>query len=827
MTDQEKGPDTAAGSIEAPVKEGEVIGNVPGTDVSDNSERTALKADPDESLGFLLKWSPEGPWALTCIQTDRKAIETRTFYPKDEAALLQWLTQYNGVRNIYFHVNPVIRDVKKKAEREDIKELAWLHVDVDPRAGEDIGEERARALKLFTSNLPKGVPAPTCIIFSGGGYQAFWKLRTPLPVDGDLAKAEDVKRYNQQLERLFSADNCHNIDRIMRLPGTLNIPNANKLKKGRVVELAKVVDFNENIYDISQFTPAPASPNSDSVRHAVEIDTGSIERVADVNALVEYGVPDRVKVAIVQGKHPDQPLKGDNSRSAWLFFVCCNLVRCGVPDEMIYAIITDKEFGISESVLELGSRAESYALRQIERAHEGVDDPWLRKLNDKHAVIGNLGGKCRVIEEVYEPLLKRHALTRQSFDDFRNRYRNKKVQIGTTKEGNPVMMAVGNWWIDHPKRRQYETLVFAPNKHVEDAYNLWTGYGCEPAPGDCSLFLDHVRRNICRNNEEHFQYLIAWMARAVQEPASPGEVAVVLRGGKGNGKGFFAREFGSLFGRHFLHIANSSHLVGNFNSHLQDCVVLFADESFALSDKKHVGVLNMLITEPTIPIEKKGIDVVTSPNCVHLIMSSNEKHVIPASCDERRFFVLDVGDENKRDTEFFRAVDAQLKSGGREALLHFLKNLDVSEFEVRNVPQTEALRDQKVASLKSGDEFILTILEEGFVGADRFFRGPPDAFVNNGKAAPGSPPRGLYDLMRARVPRLRDQSDRALAGVIEPWAIRRYRSSDCRGWELMPLAEMRAAWDAKYGPHDWPDDAEHWADRGAGRSAGGDDETPF
>lgn len=676
-----------------------------------------LPPSPDNAaaISFLRRWSPEGPWALTSIQTDRKAIDTRTFYPRDEAALAQWLASYNGSRNIYFHVNPVLRDVKKKAEREDIKELAWLHVDVDPRAGEDIIEERSRALALLTDKLPKGIPAPTCIVFSGGGYQAFWRLKTPAPIDGELAKAEDLKRYNQQLERLFGGDNCHNIDRIMRLPGTLNIPDARKLKKGRQVELAKVVEFNDLVYELSEFTPAPSVQLPEgglSSKPKVEI-SGNIERLADVNELDEWSVPDRVKVAIVQGRHPDQPLKGDNSRSAWLFYVCCNLVRCGVPDDKIFSILTDKEFGISESVLELGSRAEKYALRQMERAKEEVEDPWLRILNEKHAVIGSIGGKCRIIEEQLDEGMNRTRIQKQSFEDFRNRYRNQKTQIGMTKEKQPVLMAVGNWWVDHPQRRQYESIVFAPGREVDNCYNLWRGFSCDSIPGDCSKFLNHLRENVCQGRDELYQYLIHWMARAVQQPASAGEVAVVLRGGKGTGKSKTAKVFGSLFGRHFLHISNPSHLIGNFNSHLRDAVVLFADEAFYAGDKKHESILKMLVTEETIPIEAKGVDVEVCPNYVHLIMASNNTHIVPASGDERRYFVLDVGENHQRDHAYFAAIDEQMSHGGREALLHHLMTLDLCDFNVRKFPETEALREQKLLSLNVEEEWFFRKLQNG------------------------------------------------------------------------------------------------------------------
>ena len=97
-----------------------------------------------------------------------------------------------------------------------------------------------------------------------------------------------------------------------------------------------------------------------------------ISRVFDLSELNKWGVPDRVKVIINQGCHPDEPKENDNSRSAWLFDACCQMVRHDVPVEVILGVITDPVWAISESVLEHKGRVESYARRQIEKARATV-----------------------------------------------------------------------------------------------------------------------------------------------------------------------------------------------------------------------------------------------------------------------------------------------------------------------------------------------------------------------------------------------------------------------------------------------------------------------
>jgi hypothetical protein len=153
-------------------------------------------------------------------------------------------------------------------------------------------------------------------------------------------------------------------------------------------------------------------------------------------------------------------------------------------------------------------------------------------------------------------------------------------------------------------------------------YNLWSGYTVEPQPGDWSLMGRHIGEVICGGNQEYAEYVFNWVARLFQYPEKQGEVAIVTRGKKGAGKGIVARWIKNWFGQHGVHITNARHLVGNFNSHLRDCVFLFADEAFFAGDKQHESVLKGLITEETVVIEAQ--------NMLHIWMASN-----PCSTDSR------------------------------------------------------------------------------------------------------------------------------------------------------------------------------------------------
>jgi hypothetical protein len=259
--------------------------------------------------------------------------------------------------------------------------------------------------------------------------------------------------------------------------------------------------------------------------------------------------------------------------------------------------------------------------------------------------------------------------------------------------------------------------VFDPSteESPHGCLNMWRGFAYKPVKGSWAKLRNHVKTIVCNSSDYHFNYLMSWMARAVQEPHKPGEVAVVLKGGQGTGKGILGRALRKLFGQHGMQIANSKHLTGNFNAHLRDCVFLFPDEAFYAGDKPGIGVLKMFITEDVLPIEAKHKDTIQVRNMLHILMASNNEWIIPAGIDERRFFVLEVGNKHQKDNVYFGAIQEELDSGGYEAMLYDLLNYDISKFEVRDVPETAALQDQKAQSLPTDLAWWRDVLHRGFV----------------------------------------------------------------------------------------------------------------
>jgi hypothetical protein len=193
--------------------------------------------------------------------------------------------------------------------------------------------------------------------------------------------------------------------------------------------------------------------------------------------------------------------------------------------------------------------------------------------------------------------------------------------------------------------------------------------------------------------------MIKWAAWAIQNPDVPAGVALVLKGDERTGKGTLGRALVKLFGIHGVHILSQQHFTGRFNAPLHQCCLLFADEAFYAGDKRAEGVLKGLLTEPVIPIERKGLDVVRTRNRLHVIMASNHEWVVPASKDAWRFAVFEVSNHRAHDKLYFDALYGQLENGGYGAMLHDLVAMELGDWRPSDdIPQTEALEQQKQLS---------------------------------------------------------------------------------------------------------------------------------
>jgi hypothetical protein len=289
----------------------------------------ALEPDVDAALQFLQRWAQHGPWVLTALDPDRGFIRTKGFGPSSLADCRQWIRYWQtceSPRNIYFQVNPDRRpldEIDKKSRKEHIAAVVALHADIDAyKDGEDLEAGRQRVLKALTDELPPGMPGPPSVInSSGNGFNALWRLREPIVLSGQ-DDIEVVEARNRWLAKVVGGDSVFDVNRIMRLPGSVNYPNAAKRARGLVPVLSQLVLYeDERFYGLEQFLAAAKRDHDGQVSSG---DSIVIEGVED----------DEIPAGRLREIHQDGRVEGvtlldDDSGSAWAFRLAIGLARLG------------------------------------------------------------------------------------------------------------------------------------------------------------------------------------------------------------------------------------------------------------------------------------------------------------------------------------------------------------------------------------------------------------------------------------------------------------------------------------------------------------------
>ena len=247
-------------------------------------------------------------------------------------------------------------------------------------------------------------------------------------------------------------------------------------------------------------------------------------------------------------------------------------------------------------------------------------------------------------------------------------------------------------------------------------FNTWQGFAVQPVKNErlYDVFKTHVHDVIAGGDSVLAEYVLNWCAYGFQNPSKPVGVALVLRGIRGAGKGVFGNTLLSLWGKHSMHITSSNTLVGRFNSHLADKPFIFADEAMYAGDRKGEQVLKGLITETSMPVETKGYPVFMANTAFKILMATNSDYAVPAARDERRFCVVDVSDCKVGDVDYFKAFREALESDdGKAAVLWGLLNRDLSGVNIRLVPETQALKEQREFNLSVPAKFVVHFIQTG------------------------------------------------------------------------------------------------------------------
>ena len=266
----------------------------------------------------------------------------------------------------------------------------------------------------------------------------------------------------------------------------------------------------------------------------------------------------------------------------------------------------------------------------------------------------------------------------------------------------------------NPNTLTYDEIAFSPAATPKSTLNYWVPPSVAPIQGDCSVIGKFLLKVICNNDRNLSKYLLKFLAHMWQKPMEKPGVMIVLLGGQGTGKGTFFNLLQHIWLRTTLQVSAIEHVVSGFNAAMERNYIINMDEALFSGDKKSMDRLKSMITEPTIAIEQKNQPRRTIQSLHRFFAASNHDHFGNIEMDDRRFVCLRISEKYKRDSNYFdkiyAAMDDPVQLG---AFVHFIANMDITNFNFRAKPDTSELLEQKLQSLGGFARYWYEVLCRG------------------------------------------------------------------------------------------------------------------
>jgi len=511
-----------------------------------------IKPNLAEAVAFAFSLPTDQAHLCAIHPTGNRPVVGRSF-PKTEAgqaAALRWLENADRMGyGIYFNANEVkpLGKGHAKAKEAEVSTVRFLHVDADLLAGtapDDVETVRAELLAKI-----KAAPlVPSLIINSGNGFGLFWELAEPVTVTDE--NRDDLKGRNIALAEQLSGDDCENLDRVMRLPFTVNRPNAKKIKAGRVPVLADVVSDLRGlvVYTVEDFTPAAVSNEMTTTRTKSSGTAYETIGSPDVSASVDLStLDDSLRSMIENG-----PQEGySKSRSEAVYNCACDLRRLGWGDGDILCVLTNPTNAIADHIFDQKQR------EPVEQASRVIMDMNRRNITQVFTDAADDFGDDEPEEftapagpltEFREELAGfRYCLDPPSFirradkkmiseKSFNGRYAplvNRIPKLEARYKDSAPKLAISQSVLE-----RIDGTCYRPGEPdiCGNLLNMWQDPKIEPLGEEPTIFLQHMDYLI--PNQRERDLALNWLAWCVQKPAEKQMFALLIVDDGGTGKGW-------------------------------------------------------------------------------------------------------------------------------------------------------------------------------------------------------------------------------------------------------------------------------------------------
>lgn len=267
-----------------------------------------------------------------------------------------------------------------------------------------------------------------------------------------------------------------------------------------------------------------------------------------------------------------------------------------------------------------------------------------------------------------------------------------------------------------PSTKLYEGVTCDPQDRDKTLYNLWRGPTLKPKKGSWKTIRRFLFNDICNRDKELFRYLIRYIAHALQKPWEKPGVSITFIGGQGTGKGTVCKILMKIWPATTFQTNRISDIAGGFNQALEGMLHVWLDEAAFGGAKPIWDGVKSIVTEPTVAINAKHQPIRVVPSYTRLWQATNHDFAAMRERDDRRDVAMRVSDRHKGNRPYWQKIH-QAIDGDEEvpAMMQDLLDLDLTNFDVRNKPDTAELVNQKLHSLSPLCKWWLDRLTRGYI----------------------------------------------------------------------------------------------------------------
>ena len=287
-------------------------------------------------------------------------------------------------------------------------------------------------------------------------------------------------------------------------------------------------------------------------------------------------------------------------------------------------------------------------------------------------------------------------------------------------------------WISHHLRHSYSSIIMniheppmEPGRKLPQTenLNLFTGFGFVPKKGDYSLIEKHIFETWANEDDNDYKYILDWLAFLVQNPDKKNGVALVVKSdGEGTGKGIIVDMFTQYFTTNHSHIVTDFNNINDRATWLRTAMLVFLNEATYGGSKAQLAKLNQMITDDFLSATPLYKEAIQFPNLISLLIATNGEWVAPVSRQSRRYGIFELSDKYMGDHEYFDRLGGCINSGGKEAFIHFLMQRDLSEVNLRKIPEkgksASARFEQKLMGLSPEAKWLWDCLSNKTIWLD-------------------------------------------------------------------------------------------------------------